>query len=55
MMASLHIEERTGSIAVGKEADLIILRDDPSQGISAFNSIRWVIRAGHLMNREELK
>lgn len=49
----LFLNKITGSIEVGKAADLVLLREDPSQSISAFRSVLYTIRAGELYNRQE--
>lgn len=42
----LGIAERTGSIAVGKEADLIVVRGDPSARIEDIRNVRTVFSNG---------
>ncbi len=49
----LFLNKVAGSIEVGKAADLVLLREDPSQSISAFESVLYTIRAGELYNRKE--
>ncbi len=43
---SLGIEGEVGSIAVGKLADLVLVRGDPSANISDTRNISWVIQGG---------
>jgi imidazolonepropionase-like amidohydrolase len=38
-----------GEIALGKPADLVVLDRDPSQGLSAFASVRYTLRAGKII------
>jgi hypothetical protein len=45
----------TGSITVGKEADLVLVEGDPSKDISAVRQTKWVMSDGALMNADELR
>jgi Amidohydrolase family len=45
----------TGSITVGKEADLVLVDGDPSIDISAMRHTKWVMSDGALMNADELR
>lgn len=45
----------TGSIAVGKEADLVLVDGDPSQRISDLRRTLWVMSDGKLMNADALR
>ena len=45
----------TGSITVGKEADLVLVDGDPSKDISAVRRTKWVMSDGALMNADELR
>ena len=45
----------TGSIAVGKEADLVLVDGDPSSDIGALRRTVWVMSDGRLMNADELR
>lgn len=49
----LFLNSVAGSIEVGKEADLVLLSEDPTQSISAFKSIQYTVRGGRLYNRQE--
>jgi len=42
----LGIADRTGSVAVGKEADLIVVRGDPSTRIEDIRNVRTVFSNG---------
>jgi len=46
---------RTGSIAVGKEADLVLVDGDPSRDMGAMRRTLWVVTDGRLMNADELR
>jgi imidazolonepropionase-like amidohydrolase len=46
---------RTGSIAVGKEADLVLVDGDPSKNIGDMRHTDWVMSDGALMNADELR
>jgi len=49
----LKIEDHTGSIEVGKEADLVLLRKDPTNSIRAINSTEWAMQNGVITYRRE--
>jgi imidazolonepropionase-like amidohydrolase len=44
-----------GSIAVGKDADLVLVDGDPSKRIGDLRHTVWVMSAGRLMNADELR
>jgi imidazolonepropionase-like amidohydrolase len=44
-----------GSIAVGKDADLVLVDGDPSKKIGDLRHTVWVMSAGRLMNADELR
>ena len=48
-------DDTTGSIAVGKEADLVLVDGDPSREIGALRRTLWVMSDGRLMNADELR
>lgn len=50
----LGIADASGSIAVGKRADLILLDDDPLLNISNTRKIRAVVLSGRLIERPDL-
>lgn len=43
----------SGRIAKGMEADIVILRADPAQDVSAFSKVRYTIRGGSLIYSEK--
>ena len=45
----------TGSIAVGKQADLVLVDGDASRDIGAMRRTLWVMSDGALMNADELR
>ncbi|HAA11912.1 MAG TPA: hypothetical protein DCE41_09510, partial [Cytophagales bacterium] len=49
----LGIENRVGSIAPGKEADLVLLSENPLKNIEATRTIEQVIRDGELVERHQ--
>jgi imidazolonepropionase-like amidohydrolase len=50
-----HAEARTGSITVGKAADLVLVDGDPSQHIGDLRHTRWVMMDGGLMDADALR
>ncbi len=48
-------ERETGSIAVGKEADMVLVDGDPSRNIGDLRRTSWVMSDGLLMNADELR
>ena len=48
------LENEIGAVEVGKRADLLLLGEDPTQSIDAFDSIETVILGGRAIPREEL-
>jgi imidazolonepropionase-like amidohydrolase len=48
-------DKRTGSIAVGKAADLVLVEGDPSQKIGDLRHTRIVMMDGNLMDADELR
>ena len=40
-----------GRIAVGLEADLVVLKDDPSQNVGALAAVQYTLRAGKIIYR----
>jgi imidazolonepropionase-like amidohydrolase len=50
----LKIEDRTGSIAVGLEADLLVVEGNPAENISNTRNIQYVFNNGKIVDRESL-
>ena len=48
-------DKATGSITVGKEADLVLVDGDASKDIGAMRRTLWVMSDGALMNADELR
>jgi imidazolonepropionase-like amidohydrolase len=48
---ALGIEEDVGTIEPGKQADMIILSDNPVNGISNTMKIEAVVNNGHIIER----
>jgi len=46
--------EEIGTIEVGKKADMLIARESPLDGVSAYDSIDYVILGGKIMKRSSL-
>jgi len=51
----LGVESRTGSIAVGKAADLFLVDGDPSASIGALRQTRLVMLGGRMMDADALR
>lgn len=49
------MDSKTGSIAVGKAADLVLVDGDPEARIGDLRQTRWVMLDGKLMNADELR
>jgi imidazolonepropionase-like amidohydrolase len=50
-----HVDDKTGSIAVGKNADLLLVEGDPSKTIGDLRHTRLVMMDGGLMNCDDLR
>jgi imidazolonepropionase-like amidohydrolase len=51
----LKVEARTGTIAVGKTADLVLVEGDPSKRIGDLRNTRVVVMDGKLMDADALR
>jgi imidazolonepropionase-like amidohydrolase len=51
----LHIDEKTGTIQAGKQADLLVLNGDPSKDIANTEKIEMIFHNGRLVKREPAK
>lgn len=49
----LYLSEMTGTIEVGKSADLVLMQQDPTVSIDALNSILYTVRGGRLHDRRD--
>lgn len=47
----LSLDQVTGTINVGKAADLVVVRSDPLASVDALKTIAYVVRAGRLYDR----
>lgn len=45
--------KRRGRLAIGMDADLVVLAADPAKDVKAFSNVRYTIRAGHIICRAE--
>jgi imidazolonepropionase-like amidohydrolase len=48
-------DKRTGSIAVGKEADMVLVDGDPSKEIGALRRVVTVVSDGYVMDADQLR
>lgn len=48
----LGVDDRVGTVEVGKEADLVVTRGDPLQGLDALWGVRWTVVDGELRTPE---
>lgn len=44
--------KQSGRIAVGLQADLVVLKDDPSKNIRALDAVQYTLRAGKIIYRQ---
>ena len=44
--------DRSGRIAKGMNADLVVLSADPAQDVTAYSRVRYTIRNGKVLYRE---
>ena len=51
----MKADKRTGSIAVGKEADLVLVDGDPSKRIGDLRHVDQVMSDGYLMDADALR
>ena len=52
---NVGVDKTTGSIAVGKVADLVLVEGDPSKQIGALRNTRMVVMDGKLMDADALR
>lgn len=46
---SLRIDDRTGHLAEGLQADLVLLRGNPLEDLDALGAVQWVLQGGRIM------
>ena len=51
----LGVENSTGAVTVGRNADLVLVEGNPSHRIGDLRNTRWVMMDGHLMDADELR
>jgi imidazolonepropionase-like amidohydrolase len=51
----LNVDKTTGSIEVGKAADLVLVEGDPSKRIGDLRNTRTVMMGGNLMDADALR
>ena len=51
----LHREATMGTIAAGRNADLVLLDDDPTVSVANLHRVAGVVRAGRYLDRAELE
>jgi len=51
---ALHLDRDVGTVEVGKRANLLLLRQDPTQTIEAYINIVKVILGGRVLNPGDL-
>ena len=49
---SLGLQDKTGAVAPGLEADLIAIEGDPSKDIDALRHVAWVMKGGRVVRNE---
>ena len=49
----IGLDQEIGTIEEGKRADLVILKDNPLDNLSAFRTVRWTIKDGMAKTPEE--
>ena len=50
----LHMDHRLGTVAPGFDADLVLLRADPTQSVAALHQVDGVVRDGRFYGRSDL-
>ena len=50
----LKVDDRTGSIQTGLEADLLVVEGNPAKNISDTRNIRYVFNNGKIVDRQSL-
>src|SRR6185369_7862032 len=52
---ALGLSQNLGSIEIGKRADLLLLKDNPLENVSAYDSIEMIFLNGEPISRETLR
>lgn len=47
------LEQDLGSLAPGKVADMVFLKENPLNGMKALRQVKWTMRAGNLKSPSE--
>ena len=55
LRALLNVDKKTGSIKVGKTADLVLVEGDPSMRLADLRQTRVVMLDGKLMDADALR
>jgi hypothetical protein len=50
----MRIDNKTGSIAVNKNADLVIIDGNPTENIRNIRNVKWVVKDGEVYDPREL-
>lgn len=48
------LDEEIGTVTAGKKANLLLMREDPTKAVSAYDTIETVIQNGKVLDREAL-
>jgi imidazolonepropionase-like amidohydrolase len=51
---ALGLSREIGTVQIGKRANLLLLRENPTETVEAYDKIVKVILHGRVLNREEL-
>jgi imidazolonepropionase-like amidohydrolase len=46
---AMHLDNRTGRVAVGLEADLVVLQDNPLESLETLRNVKMVIKSGKIV------
>jgi imidazolonepropionase-like amidohydrolase len=50
---TMGLAQKMGSIQAGKQADLIMVQEDPTMDIRALSQVKWVMLAGQIVKSVE--
>jgi imidazolonepropionase-like amidohydrolase len=51
---ALHLDREVGTVEVGKRANLLLLREDPTRTVEGYSRIYKVILGGRVIDPSEL-